>query len=334
MGFRHIFLFIIISILTFCGCSRKSFGMIDSTEIHIHRFDSALFQWIDSDNPIILSEIKNKYPMMLEMLGKALFKEDTPDTTSFFDYLINYYSEPTLNSLYKDAIALYSAGSQELVQATNELSYGFQQMKKQFPLMQIPAVYMHVSGLQQNIIVADSLMSISIDKYMGVSYPLYEDFFYDFQRKCMVPERIAKDGLSAWLKSEYPFNGKDNVLLDRMIYEGKIMYILTQTGNDYSFQNISSLTEEEIKWCIEHESSLWTAMIERKHLYTPDFTTTSKYFQHTPSQFIAEQAPGNLGTYIGYKIVERYMKQTKSTCEELMNNYDAQDILKKSKYKP
>ena len=335
MRVRYLWIFILIITLTFCGCNGKSFGMMDSTEtIHINRFDSALFQWIDSDNNLVLSEIKNEYPIMLEMFGKALFIEYYNDTSTFFDYLINHYSEPTLKSLYKDAITLYSANSPEMLQTEKELAYGFEQMKKNFPSMRIPAVYMHVSGLQQNIIIADSLLSCSIDKYMGADYPLYESFFYDYQRKSMIPERIAKDCLNAWIKSDYPYKGKDNVLLDRMIYEGKIIYILTQTGKNYTFQNITSLTEDEYKWCFEYESVLWTAIIERKHLYTPDIATTSKYFHPAPSIFISESAPGNLGIYIGYKIIERYMKQTKSTFEELMNNHDAQDILQKSKYKP
>lgn len=335
MKYRCIGLFIFITVFVFSGCNRKSFGMIDNSEtIHINRFDSALFQWINSDNPLILAELKKEYPQMLEIIGKALFQTNNTDSSIFFDYLINYYSEPTLNSLYKDAITYYAADSLRTKNITEELSYGFAQLKKQFPLIQIPAVYMHISGLQQNMIVADSLLSCSIDKYMGSNYPLYEDFFYDYQRKNMIPERIAKDALNVWLKSEFPYQGKDNILLDRMIYEGKIIYILTQTGYDYTYGNMVSLTEKEYKWCREYESTLWTTIIERKHLYTPDIVTTSKYFQPAPSAFISEEAPGNLGNFIGYRIVERYMKQTKSTCEELMKNNDAQDILQKSKYKP
>jgi hypothetical protein len=46
----------------------------------------------------------------------------------------------------------------------------------------------------------------------------------------MTPDCVAKDGLIAWLTSEYPFKGQNNNLLDRMIYEGKVIYILTQAG--------------------------------------------------------------------------------------------------------
>ena len=335
MKLRYVWLFSLIITLSFCGCNNKSFGMMDGTEtIHINRFDSALFQWINTDDFTILEEIKKEYPLMLDVLGKSLLQAENDDMPAFFDYLINYYSEPTLKALYKDALSFYSSGSPEITLLENELSYCFAQIKKHFPLMQIPAVYMHISGLQQNIIIADSLLSCSVDKYLGADYPLYETYFYDYQRKSMIPERIAKDCLAAWIKTEYPDKGKDNILLDRMIYEGKIIYILTQIGKSYTFQNITSLTDDEYKWCMEYESSIWTTMIERKHLYTPDITATSKYFLPSPSLFISEDAPGNLGSFIGYRIVELYIKKTKSTLEELMNNHDAQDILQKSKYKP
>ena len=336
MKFRYFCLSIFTIAVTFHGCNGKSFGMVDKSElIHVNRFDSALFQWIESDNPTILAELKSKYPLMLDVLGKSLFKTEYAEESTFFDYVINYYSEPTLKSLYKDAISFYSDDSQVTKEMAKELSYGFTQIKQLFPSMQIPAIYMHVSGLHQSIIVADSLLSFSIDKYMGSDYIPYKNLIKSYhQRKNMTPERMIKDGLSGWLKSEYPYKGNDNVLLERMIYEGKFIYVLINAGYNYNFKNITSATEDEYKWCLDYEATLWTTIIERKHLFTPDIAITLRYFQPFPSTFISEDAPGNLGSFIGYRIVERYMKQTKSTCEELRNNNDAQDILQKSKYKP
>ena len=328
MTYKCILLFFIS--FTICGCDRKSFGMFENPDrIQINRFDSVLFRWIESDDLTTLQALKSEYPQMLEMLGKALFQTNETDSPDFYDTLRYYYSEPARKSVYKDAVTLFTANSS----AEKEFSHGFKQLKKLFPSMQIPAVYTHVSFLQ-NVIVADSLLSCSIDKYMGADYPLYKDIFPDYRRKEMIPERIAIDGLRAWLQSDFPFQGRNNVLLDRMIHEGKIIYVLMQAGNGYSYPDIMSLSENGYKWLQYYESALWTTLIERKHLYTPDAATTSRYFQSSPSLFISEEAPGNLGSFIGYRIVASYMKQTKSNCENLMNNNDAQDILNKSKYKP
>jgi hypothetical protein len=336
MRWKSTGLLVSLTIFAFYGCCCQSpGGRIDDTEaIHISRFDIALLQWIDSDDSTILAQIKETYPQMLDVLGKALFRRNDADSFIFFDNLINYYSEPTLHALYKSTVSYFSDSSSEMVGITDELSYGFRQIRRLFPSIQTPAVYMHVSGLQQNVIVADSLLSCSMDKYLGADYPLYKDFFYAWQLKNMIPGRVAKDCLKVWLKSEYPYQGKDNVLLERMIYEGKIIHVLMQLGKDFDYRNIMSLTADEYRWCVEHEAALWTAIIERKHLYAPDIATTSKYFLSSPATFISENAPGDLGYFIGYRIVEKYMKRTKSSCEELMKNNDAQDILKKSEYRP
>ena len=319
----------ILAICAAGGCSPSS-GICD--RVAVNRFDMALLQWIDSDDPAVLTQIKNTCPQMIDVLGKALFR--SLDSSALYDHLINYYSEPTLHALYRDAVDRYSPNTPELAAVTDELSCGFHRMRRLFPSMQIPAVYLHVSGLQQQVIVADSLLSCSIDKYLGADYPLYKVYFHPWQRRSMIPERVAKDCLCAWLKSEYPYRGKESVLLERMIYEGKIIYVLTQLGEDFHYRNILSLSDGEYDWCLSFEAALWTAVIERKHLYEPDIAVTSKYFLPAPATLISEDAPGSLGNFIGYRIVEKYMKRTKASCQELMNNSDAQAILKQSEYRP
>jgi len=335
MIYKNFWLFALLTFILFSGCNRKSFGMMDdSISILINRFDTVLFEWIESDDPEIVQQLINDYPSMLGLLGKSIFQTNETDSTVFFNRIKNYYSEPTLKSLYKDAITLYNTNSPVTQQIEKELSNGFRRLQALFSNLQIPAVYMHVSGLQQNLIVADSLLSFSIDKYMGVDYPIYEDFFYDYQRKSMTPERVAIDGLYAWLSTEYPYQSQENTLLDKMIYEGKIIYILTQAGTDYSFQQIISMNEKEYQWCQKYESTLWKTLIERNHLYSKEAMVISGYFQPAPSTFVSADAPGNLGQFIGYRIISRYMKQTKSSCKDLMLHNNAQEILKKSKYKP
>ena len=200
--------------------------------------------------------------------------------------------------------------------------------------MQIPAIYMHVSGFNQNVLVGDSLLSLSIDKYMGKDYPLYQDFFYDSQKLKMQRGLVVPDYLAGWLMSEYPFAGKENVLLDRMIYEGKIKYLLSQALGVPDAAELMGYTEQAYNWCKDNEGTIWKAIIERKHLYTPDQLTTSQYFEDTPAIFPENDAPGNIGTWIGWQIINQYMKETGSTPEALMQTNDAQEILTASKYKP
>jgi hypothetical protein len=214
------------------------------------------------------------------------------------------------------------------------LGVAFERMKSLLPDIQIPAIYFHVSGLQQNFIVADSLISCSIDKYLGADFPLYQDYFYDYQLRNMTSSRMVNDYLTVWLKSENPFQGRDNVLLDRMIYEGKILYVMAAIFENIAYKDMMNLPDKEYDWLNNNESALWTTIIQRKHLYTPDIVTTEKYFLLSPATFLADDAPGNIGSFLGYRIVQSYMRNTKSDIPELMKNADYQDILTRSKYKP
>lgn len=119
-----------------------------------------------------------------------------------------------------------------------------------------------------------------------------------------------------------------------MIYEGKIKYLIHQAFPELKPEVLMGYTETSYNWCKENESNLWKAIIERKHLYTPDQMTTGKYFDNVPSTFLASDAPGNLGSWLGWQIIDKYMRETNSTPKALMQNNDSQAILTDSKYKP
>jgi hypothetical protein len=207
---------IILILIGSNGCDNVKGGNAAENPLRINRFDKDLYQLVLKNDADLQQRMVTESGAMLKVLGLGIFKTSNAPDSAFFDRLINYYSEPALNELYRDALAKYE--TIEVIE--NELSLGFQRLHEQLSSMQIPAVYMHVSGLQQNVLVADSLLSISIDKYMGADYALYQDFFYSYQRQKMTSDRIVPDYLTAWLYSEYPFKGNERVLLERMIYEG------------------------------------------------------------------------------------------------------------------
>lgn len=330
MTSKFVYTLLLAASLISCNGQNRPENRFTSAEpIQIHRFDKRLYQWIDSGDSILFPAIRQEYPAMIDIIGKGILNFQTPDAPGFRETLMKLYSEPTLKQLYQEAITRYDA----IADIQQQLGNGFAYLKAHLPLMQVPAVYMHVSGLNQNVLVGDSLLSLSIDKYMGKEYPLYQEFFYDYQLQKMGRENVVPDYLTGWLMAEYPFAGKENVLLERMIYEGKIKYILSQALPETDPALLMGYTPQALAWNNENEAGIWKAIIERKHLYTPDLITTNRYFEDAPSTFLSNEAPGNLGSWIGWQIVAHYMRETASTVETLMQNNDAQDILTKSKYK-
>lgn len=314
-------------LLTMTGCNGQNTIYATADPLPVKRFDKELLAAIESADSARLMAI---HPQMLEILGRGVLNMKTLDAPGFYNKLINYYSEPTLNNLYRDALRQYDS----IDDIEQGLGRGFAYLKDQLPGIRIPEVYMHVSGLNQNILVGENLLSLSIDKYMGSDYALYQDFFYDYQLRKMQGSYIVQDYLTGWLMTEYPFTGKDNVLLERMVYEGKMKYIVSQAMPERSAADLMGYTEADYNWCKNNEAAIWKAIVERKHLYTPDHITTTRYFEDMPSNFLADEAPGNIGVWIGWQIVHQYMEKTKATPETLLKTLNAQDILSGAKYKP
>ena len=298
--------------------------------VRIERFDRALLEMIESGDTVLGKKLLDAYPYELEIVGKGVLNMQSPAQPGFFERFIRYYSEPTLKRLYEEAVAKYA----DVSDIETQLGQAFTFLKANFPEMQIPAVYMHVSGFNQNVLVGDSLLSLSIDKYMGEDFPLYQAFFPNYQRIKMQRTRVAADYLTGWLMSEYPFEGNESVLLDRMLYEGKIKYIVSLALPELSPAQLMGYTEAEQAWCEAHEKTLWSTIIERKHLYTPDRLTTEKYLRDTPCTFLSDETPGNVGTWIGWRIISSYMQAVKPTLPDLMKQTNAQELLGMAKYRP
>lgn len=302
----------------------------EAMPVRIERFDRALLKMIESGDTALGKKLLDAYPYELEIVGKGVLNMQSPAQPGFFERLIRYYSEPTLKRLYEEAVAKYA----DVSDIETQLGQAFAFLKANFPEMQIPAVYMHVSGFNQNVLVGDSLLSLSIDKYMGEDFPLYQAFFPNYQRIKMQRTRVAADYLTGWLMSEYPFEGNESVLLDRMLYEGKIKYIVSLALPALSPAQLMGYTEAELAWCEAHEKTLWSTIIERKHLYTPDRLTTEKYLRDTPCTFLSDETPGNVGTWIGWRIISSYMQAVKPTLPALMKQTNAQELLGMAKYRP
>jgi len=320
-------LFLLLLNTVFLSCSGQQQDQ-DSVSLKIKRFDVSLYNYLNqSEN----REQLNEDPF-LNLFGEQVLHIGGVDSIGFYDRLNAFFSEPTLMSLYKDEQVAF----RDITDIESELSGAFSLLFSEFPHLIRPEVYMHVSGLNQNIIVTDDILSVSVDKYLGEDYPLYENYFYDYQRKQMKPDRIVPDYLLGFMMANFPFNGNRDVLLDHIIYEGKLRYLLSRMLPARQEWEFVGYDEGQYAWCMDNASRIWGSILENKHLYLADYQTTSRYIRDAPhTAFMPLESPGRVGVWVGYQIVVSYMKNRPDTSlAELMVGSDAQQFLKESKYKP
>jgi hypothetical protein len=311
------------------GCSHKKAFSESHPDRQIIRFDTTLYHYLtanDTNNTLAAdSSFLDEYGEKVIYIGKT-------DSTGFYERLRNYFSEPTLMQLYRDEQTAFS----DISEINAELSAGMETVLQHFPSLHRPAVYMHVSGLNQNVIVTDSILSLSADKYLGADYPLYRDFFYDYQRQLMSPDRIVPDYLLGFLMANFPFRGNEEVLLDRMLYEGKLRYFLFRALSGREVWESVAYTREQYTWCSERQSRIWKSILENQHLFKPDYLTTMQYLKAAPNTAtLPLDSPGQVGIWLGFRIVAAFMDHHPETdWPELMDRTDSAELLKEAKFNP
>jgi hypothetical protein len=311
------------------SCSGKKVYGEPNPDLQIIRFDESLYQYlVQNENEEALSG----YTSFLDEYGEKVIYIGKSDSLGFYERLRTFFSEPTLTKLYQDEQAKFA----DIKAINEELSYGMETLLAEFPSLKQPKIYMHVSGLNQNVIVTDEILSLSADKYLGADYPLYQDFFYDYQRQLMSLDRIVPDYLLGFMMANFPFEGNNEILLDQMLYEGKLRYILSCLIPVREVWEYVGYTKEQFSWCKDHESKIWKTILQNQHLFTPNYVTTSQYLKEAPyTASLPTESPGKVGIWLGYRIIASYMeKHPQTTMLELINKTDYNELLKQSKYKP
>ncbi|MDR0834243.1 MAG: hypothetical protein LBN93_08700 [Candidatus Symbiothrix sp.] len=202
----------------------------------------------------------------------------------------------------------------------SELEHGMRKLLAHFPSLKRPKIYM-VAGLEQNVVVTDSTLSLSADKYMGADYPLYKDCFYDYERIGMMRERIVPDYLLGFMTANFPFQGNDAMLLDRMLYAGKLRYILSQLIPNRPKWDYVGYIQYQYEWCEKHEAEIWQLIDQNQYLLKPDAYNTDEFFRSFRcTSPLSDSSPDRVGVWLGYRLVDAYMKNHKQTTwQELIN---------------
>jgi len=222
-------------------------------------------------------------------------------------------------------------------QLNEELSQAFRYLKYYFPEHNIPDIYLHISGFNQSIVVDSAWLSISVEKYLGADCEFYEWLSTPvYLRHKMIPEKIVPDVMKAIAMTDFPGKKQNEDVISHMIHEGKLLYFIKSMIPDIQDSLLFDYNEKQLDWCQNSEAGLWAGMVERKHLYNSERMVIQKYVGDGPfSYYFGQESPGRAAVFLGYRIVEAYMKEhPELTVFQLMHETDGHKILRLSRYRP
>ena len=328
---------VIMLIGLLCGCGNKHQYIpkdIEAIEVEIVRFDNAQLAVRPDSVKQDIEQLYANYELFMPIFVEGILGLQTEDTA----YLCEMYAQFLTDTVM--GFAQTNTTAQELfanVDSLQEaLNTGFSRLHFLYPEWEIPTLYLFVSGFNSSVMYYENIMGVGVDMYLGSDYPYYNQVVYDYQKQTMRKACVAGDVLSMYLAYHISYNSKYNRLLEQMIFRGKQLFLLAQLLPNEPAWEVIGYSKEQWDWCEQYEQAIWNRIMQKRDLFKTESNVLSSYMNDGPfTAEVTQDSPGRLGVWVGWRIVDSYMRNNKDvTLRELMNENDAQKILEQSYYKP
>jgi len=230
--------------------------------------------------------------------------------------------------------------------ADKELIKGFRFLKYYFPAATVPKIIYVNMGLSkwQAFALDTNTLCIGLDMFLGDQYPHYKSvgvpgYMLNRRKKNYMPVSV----FSTIYRSLHPFNTDDKTLLDLMIQRGKEQYFLRKVLPHLPDSVLFGFTPLQMDWCRKNELLIYNFFIQQNLLYNKSGHHIIPYITDGPFARGLEspdepvkKTPGNIGSWLGYKIVSAYMVQYPQTSlQDLVEqNTDPARFLDSARYRP
>jgi hypothetical protein len=339
----------LLCVLLLAGCSgcnnTKSREKPDVSNIklkvELQRFDKDLFALGQSNfDEGQINSMRNKYGSFYDFyISQFVVGPRPPQDTANIDKeaLQKFVTDAYINRIQK-AIDTHFNDSKDVEE---ELTQSFKYLKYYFPEVSIPKVVGVNSGFSVGAFTYEKdLLGIGLDQYLGPGFTDYDSagVFQYLQHK-MRREYIARNSLEV-LYNFYFGEGElshGKTLAEAMVEKGKKIYFLSYMLPDTPDSLLVGFTAKQTQWCEQNEIEMWRFLNDKDLLYKDNYMDQKRYLDEGPGiTGMPEEAPGNLGSWIGLQIVRKYMKESggKISLHDLILKYDAKAILAKAKYRP
>jgi hypothetical protein len=223
-----------------------------------------------------------------------------------------------------------------------EIKKAHQYLKHYFPAFKPGPIWFYIGPFDApGVAVLQQGVAIGLQQYAGSNFFAYQS--PDIQS--LYPSYISRRFESAYIvptlvkaitEDLFPDQSSGKPLIEQMIEKGKYWYLSQLILPTTADSLITGFTTAQLDWCTENEGLIWTHLIRSAELQTLNPVLIQNYLGEAPfTQGLSQEySPGNIGQWIGWRIVEAYVKKNAAiTPVELMQT-PATEILEKAKYKP
>ena len=201
---RQLFILALLLMAVCLGCqwqAEKAEEHDQEQDVVIERYDRIESMYLSMADFAALHQMRTDYPVQTRTLIENVLQLGPVNDPEINNRLLVFFQDSTLQALVAEVERQYK----DVGDLNKQLTNAFRRLSKLFPEIQLPHVYTQIGSLDQSIVVTDSLLGISLDKYLGADHPIYLRYGYtEQQRSMMTREYIVPDCLGFYLLSLYP----------------------------------------------------------------------------------------------------------------------------------
>ncbi len=341
----------VLPLVLFTGCGENNQKTPDVSGVKValqtYRFDVDMYD-IDTNHVVNgLTKLRTKYPDFLDffldtVMGFGVHNNYSDTNMAIMQGVHEYLSHKDYRGL-EDEIKKNFPDTKE---TDKEITDAFKLLKYYMPTSPVPKViYINRILVGSSAFHVDlNTTCVCLDMFLGETFPIYESlqmpaYMAPHHDRKYIPVALFREIYEA----TYQYRQDEVTLLDRMLQRGKEQYFLHAIMPHTADSTLFGFRANQVQWCTKNEGNLYNFFVQQNLLYNKEERAIGTYVVDGPyaknigsATDEGNPTPGNVGSWVGYKIVAAYMAQhPQVTLKQLLEmQIDPTRFLEEAKYRP
>jgi len=328
-------LYVVVLLVTSCSDEKNKPDVSDiKVNLSIERFEQDFFKTDTNQLATGLNGLAKKYPLFFPVYMQHILQLNLSDPSSvpIIKNIISGY-RPIYDSLQNKY--------KSLDEVTDELEESFRYVKYYYPSYRIPKIITFIGTLDApGAVVTQDYLGIGLHQFGGKNFSVYADegvqqmYPYYISRR-FDEEYMAAGAMKAVADDVYSDQSTGLPLIEQIVEKGKQLFLLDHFLPDAPDSIKTGYSKKQLEWLADNEGNAWAYVTKNENIYSIEPHVIQTYIGEAPfTQGMTESSPGNIGQWIGWRIVQKYADAHNELALPAILALPARKIFEGSKYRP
>jgi hypothetical protein len=332
--YKWSFIAIIVLLISCSGGKDKPDVSGIEVDVTLQRFEQDFFK-IDTNNVVQgLMSLQKTYPDFYPVFMQDILQLPPTGAEALSILRIIISSYRSLN----DSIQKKYPNMDWL---QKELETNFKYVKYYYPQYKLPNIITFIGTLDApGAVLTPQHLGIGLHQYAGKNFSAYQSpevqqMYPSYISRRFDKEYMVTNSLRAIADDVYPDQSVGRPLIEQMVEKGKQWFLLSHFAPDAADSAVTGYTTQQLDWANDNEGNIWGHVIKAENIYSIEPHVIQTYIGEAPfTQGMPQQSPGNIGQWIGWRIVQQFAQKNKELTLQQILQTPAKAVFEGAQYRP